>query len=371
MRITAAPASEHALAEVRFNNFDLIRVFAAFQVLDEHAIATFKITALHPLMHALQFFPGVPIFFVVSGFLVSLSWSRAPSARQYALNRALRIFPGLWVCLAVSILIALACGAWPSSAADLASWLAAQGTVFQFYNPEFLRGLPTGGLNGSLWTIPVELQFYILLPVLAVFAKDRWQAWLAFSVAAAIVMMIAQPPIVTRATMGEKLLSVSVVPYLFYFLVGAMALRVFQRAPSLFRGKVLHWGILYLAWIGIEVSTHLDGWGGNLLSVPTILLLGGLTVAAAFTLPSLAGRLLREHDLSYGMYIYHVPLINLLLVRHLTGGTAYVAVVVATSICAFLSWHLIERPALRLKRYSSRRPVASRIESTANLVGTG
>ena len=45
-------------------------------------------------------------------------------------------------------------------------WFVAQSTFFQFFNPDFLRGFGVGVLNGSLWTIALELQFYILTPIL-------------------------------------------------------------------------------------------------------------------------------------------------------------------------------------------------------------
>jgi len=44
-------------------------------------------------------------------------------------------------------------------------WLIGQASFFPFYNPDQLRDLGIGGMNGSLWTIPVELQLYILIPI--------------------------------------------------------------------------------------------------------------------------------------------------------------------------------------------------------------
>lgn len=338
---------------IRQNNFDLVRLLAAFQVLTEHAIQHFRITPLVPLI-ALKFFPGVPVFFIVSGFLVSLSWERSPSLRLYATNRALRIFPALWVCTAVTLPIAFIAGAEVPTARELGLWLASQLSVLQFYNPDFLRTLPLGALNGSLWTISVELQFYTLLPLLALLARKKLCLWVAAAALAAVILWIAQPHAATPAALRGKVLGVSLAPWLFFFLVGVCGRMIFERRPEIFRGKLLLWAIGYGAWMAIEVMANLGGWGGNFLNPISVVLLGGLTIAFAFTLPSLATRLLGSTDLSYGIYIYHVPIINLLLAFAIAGGEAYFALACISSALALLSWRFIEKPALRFKPYSMR-----------------
>lgn len=122
-------------------------------------------------------FPGVPIFFFISGFLISKSYERSPNLVDYVPNRILRIYPGLFVCFWVSLGSVFLAGYFESvevSALDFLRWIAAQLTIGQFFNPEFMRLYGAGVLNGSLWTIPVELQFYIVVPVLYLVARNRF-----------------------------------------------------------------------------------------------------------------------------------------------------------------------------------------------------
>jgi peptidoglycan/LPS O-acetylase OafA/YrhL len=340
-------------ASLRTNNFDLIRLVAAMQVVVSHGAEFLGVEVWRPLMTGLGFLPGVPIFFVVSGFLISLSWERAPSARHYLRNRLLRIYPALWVCLLISIAIFLAAGVRPDSLRHVALWVAAQATVAQFYNPGFLRSFGVGVLNGSLWTIPVELQFYLVLSFLALLARKRPSRWLALTLVACGVMLLARTGIGAGERMWQKLLGVTIAPYLFYFLVGVLARYLFERRPALFTARRIL-AAMYAMWTLIELRFSIDGAQGNRLNLVSIVLIALLTVSLAFTARGLSTRVLRGNDISYGLYIYHMPVVNLLLARHLDGAGPF-AVFVATAIAlAALSWRFIERPALSLKDYSLR-----------------
>ena len=146
--------------EWRVNNFDLVRLFAALQVAVVHALASFTPSGLvvNVLRYGLSFFPGVPIFFVVSGVLVSKSYEQSESLRDYFRNRCLRIFPALWVCLIVSL--GVICLSGVSTLGTVSTWQSSLWWMAQ------MNEFESGGLNGSLWTIPIELEFYLLLPVL-------------------------------------------------------------------------------------------------------------------------------------------------------------------------------------------------------------
>lgn len=337
---------------MRINNFDLIRLFAALQVLINHGVSHLEVELPALVVSILNVFPGVPIFFIISGFLISMSWDRAPSLRQYLWNRALRIYPALWVCLFFSIGIFLSSGVSPDSLSNFLKWFLAQVTVVQFYNPDFLRGFGIGVINGSLWTIPVELQFYIMLPLLAVVEKRvRW-AWVGYALIAAVLMISAMPYLVDRDTIARKLLGASIIPYLFFFLVGVMIRKLYEKTPALLDEKSLIWSGVYGLWVAFEIIFGIEGRTGNQLNILSIILLGMLTVSLAFSKPQLASIILKNNDISYGVYIYHVPVINVLLFHQIKGVMGFILMLAISIIAAILSWRLIERPALGLKNYS-------------------
>ena len=349
-----ASATEKSGASIRVNNFDLIRLLAALQVVASHGSDFLNAPLWHPMMVVLGFLPGVPIFFVVSGFLISLSWERAPSARLYVRNRMLRIYPGLWVCLLVSIAIFLSAGVRPDSLTHFVTWVAAQATVVQFYNPVFLRSFGIGVLNGSLWTIPVELQFYLLLPFLAVVTQRRPERWIALTLGAGIVMMLARIELPAHESMLQKLLGVSIIPYLFYFLVGILMRHLYERRPNIFVQRGMFWATVYALWAIIETRYSIIGANGNLLNVTSIVLIAMLTVSMAFTARGVSSRVLRGNDISYGLYIYHAPVMNLLIAHQFAGRRAFALFLATTIAMAILSWRLVEKPALSLKDYSIR-----------------
>ena len=88
--------------------------------------------------------------------------------------------------------------------------------------------------------------------------------------------------------------------------------------------------------------------------------LAALVVRLAYTAPWLAGRVLRGNDISYGIYIYHMPVINYLmwagLVTSWAWGAMGLAIVVAFAIA---SWILVERPALAIRWAPASRRFAA------------
>lgn len=331
------------------NNLDLIRLVAALQVVLFHTMYHLGIEApfwLRPL----AVMPGVPIFFVISGFLVSASFERRTSLLDYARKRALRILPALWVCVVVTAIIAGLFGFAVFSPPGLA-WIAAQ-FVGAIYTPGFLSGFGMGSYNGSLWTIPVELQFYLLLPfIYMVAARFRaqlgfWAVFLLF-LCMAVIAGLAFPG-AGEETALEKLLRYSFVPHVYLFAFGVLLQRMNAYLSRWIVGKGLFWLAGYLA-----IALVLGDLPG--IQMPLMLMLGITTISLAYTAPATAHSVLKGNDISYGVYIYHGLVINVLIELGMTGSPTLLLVVFGlTIVAATASWFLVEKPALRGK---AKKPV--------------
>lgn len=90
----------------RENNFDIIRLLASLQVIIIHCIYHLEINSISNT-YLIELFPGVLMFFCISGFLIMSSFDRNPNIKKYTINRILRIFPGLHICLIVTLFLLL------------------------------------------------------------------------------------------------------------------------------------------------------------------------------------------------------------------------------------------------------------------------
>ena len=123
----------------KYNNFDLIRLIAALQVLIVHYSNYFNLS--NYFSEFLMYLPGVPIFFFLSGYLITASWDRLKKEKiiTYTTNRCLRIFPALVVCVLIGFLSVLASGYEfnTGSWAAVPLWLLSQITFLQLLGFKF------------------------------------------------------------------------------------------------------------------------------------------------------------------------------------------------------------------------------------------
>jgi peptidoglycan/LPS O-acetylase OafA/YrhL len=348
------------LAKNTRNNFDLIRLAAAGQVALGHSIHH-----LYPhdeWFGALLYFPGVPVFFFVSGYLIYGSFDNIENKTRthrltiFFTNRVLRLYPALIVCFFLTLLAIYLSGYLRTvefTHLQFATWIATALTFFQFYNPDFLRGYATGVANGSLWTISVELQFYLLTPLIFILMRRHKR----LAVALFVVLMFANLGntfLNPKVSVGQKLINVSFAPWIYMFLVGAYV----STSKSLHDWALsLKWSPVIVLYLIVHyISAKFNLGIGNEINPVAFLLLVILLLKMAYSNPELTYKLLRKNDISYGVYIYHNPIVNVLLYKHLAGSLLSVfATMALTLLFAFGSWKLVERPALHLKKIALRR----------------
>lgn len=341
----------------RVNNFDLIRFFAALQVVYGHSLTHLKIEnyLVHFFYGFLKYFPGVPIFFTVSGFLIFWAYDRNPNIKKYALNRVLRLYPALYVCLIITIILLLY--SYPDNLLNNQSfytWLFAQLTIFQFYTPEILRFWGVGTPNGSLWTIAVEVQYYILVPVIFLIMR-KMKNWV-------VLLTLVTASILANFSLNlmpeniiQKLAFVSIVPYLFNFLIGSIFYIFWNKLGKLVQNNFIKWALAYAVFVLIFdvvfefnlTSYHIT----NIFQPISMVILSCLVLSFAFSINTLSERFLKHNDISYGIYIYHMLVVNTLVTLGYIRDVKYLILTFAiTVILGYISWIFIEKPALSLKK---------------------
>lgn len=341
------------------NNFDLIRLVAAFQVLLVHAVAHLKVESLNWIPALLAGFPGVPVFFFISGFLITAAWERRPDVRVFYANRFYRIYPALWVCVLVSaaaVLVFSDASLIRDHVAQFSGWILAQGTFVQAWNPAFLRSFGVGVVNGALWTITVELAFYASVPVLYwLFRRGLGKVATFALIAVASFTMKALfevwVPADSEAEIFKKALVISPLPWMGMFCVGALAQHYISTLHPL---VTKHARLIVLVFVTVSILTvywPVRPWlsFGNdigLINYPAVC---ALVLACAYSQPLTADTLLHKNDYSYGLYIFHMPVINVVLQLGLLRLGGFALVLATSGALAVASWWWVEKPALRRK----------------------
>ena len=333
------------------NNFDLVRLVLASSVLLAHGLTLAGERALAPLGEFFSADLAVKGFFVVSGYLVTMSCVSSASVRDYASKRVRRIYPAYFaivvLCFAAGLLLTSApLGAYLRGGLG---YLAANLAFLNFLSP-LLPGVfaanPYSEVNGPLWTLKIEVMFYAIVPAL-VFLFRRYGA-------AATIAALFAGSILYAARLGDLHdstgralwleLQRQLPGQLGYFLAG-MALYwyrapLFRRWPALIALAVAAYLLLRL---GNEAATLYVKFALEPVAI------GIAVIYVACGLPYL-GNFARFGDLSYGIYIIHFPVIQAAVAAGWFARdpwAAFFGCVGATVALAFASWHLVEKPFLK------------------------
>lgn len=328
---------------VHANNFDAIRLVAALLVLVSHQL--FFLGKTQPLVAGRTLGDlGIFVFFIISGYLVAESWCRDPHFVRFAMRRFLRIWPALAAATVIIALVgALVTTLSPSEYfhSDTLRFITHNLQLRIAYDlPGVFTSSPSGAMsavNGSWWSIPLEMKCYLYLALLGLVGLRR--RWLVvFALMLVVIWYIRTLPGHPKANALHNLRYLCIA----FFMTGICA-RQFMDVLLRFRIAWLCVGVLLFIAAVASGTGDLALW---VVLAPLVLVAGSLStpwVRAAS----------RFGDLSYGIYIY-AYFVQQLSVRYWPGPQSLVASTCVSAVIAaalaWCSWHAVEAPALGLKR---------------------
>ena len=331
------------------NNFDGLRLLAACMVLCSHQFALTGRSEPRVLGLMTLGTLGVLVFFVISGYLVAQSWDRDPHPLRFTAKRLLRIWPGLAVvtCIAAWLLGPLVTEVpLHDYFRSPVTWDYFSQLVFavRLHLPGVFEHSPYPAVNGSLWTIPIEVQWYgvLLLAGVCGWLRPRMRFFLLALVLLYAAYLYFVYDVQHNPNVGFLGPDFGI-EYGSFFCYGVL-LYLFRQAWFWCSLRLLA-GLIVLA--GVLSACH-HGYAGLYVLLPFVVILVG-----TWSTPVLR-RFGRYGDFSYGMYIYAF-MIQQWLVWLMGPDHPYwlglLASMLCTLVCAVLSWHLIERPTLSLKHH--------------------
>jgi peptidoglycan/LPS O-acetylase OafA/YrhL len=398
LRHAPEPAVAPPPGNPRFPLFDGLRAIAALTVVLYHSIIFTDWFAGWHGAFARQLSAGVTVFFLISGFLLyrpfvagRLSGREPILLRDYARRRLLRIVPAYWLALT-------ALAIWPGLPGHVFS---SDWWIYYAFAQDFGQSTLFGGL-GTAWSLGTEVTFYAFLPVYAVvLARPLFRR----SLRRVLGCELAVLGLLSFGSLGFRAAVFDSSPHLAYTLLGTfdwfalgMALAVVSavtaqagvrpRAIALVeRHAWLCWAasfavISLAAWFWVHSGRAASPYSAGPLHVlwgvaAAFLILPAVFHGGGFPRRVLSARLATWLGLvSYGVYLWHLPLIPKLAAAERWAGvpaTGLVAMVVLFALvavvavaCAAGSYYAVERPILKLKE--RRRPDAPKAAPAAAAV---
>jgi peptidoglycan/LPS O-acetylase OafA/YrhL len=333
----------------RTSGFDYLRILLSVSIICWHSISTsygsqFELTIWRSPLGVLMHFT-LPMFFVLSGFLVAASLDRCDTLISFFGLRILRIVPALAVEITLSALVLGPI----LTTKDLQSYFTSQeffvyflnmvGYIHYYLPGVFLANIVPRTVNAQLWTIPFELQCYLALGALSVvgIVNKKGGILLVTVIAAQGVWVLHALKQGDDGSSGGASGAVLVL----CFLVGLLI--------HIYRDKIRLSKTMFVSMVALALLLSSLPHGSSYLAFPV----GYITVFLGLLNPS-KPKFLAAGDYSYGLYLYGFPIQQ----AFSSLGPAmhhWWINIIASLPCALgvavLSWHFVERPALGLRRH--------------------
>jgi peptidoglycan/LPS O-acetylase OafA/YrhL len=341
------------------NNFDFLRLTAAFFVIISHSfyLTGYTLEPLKLINNSMGFGNlAVAMFFIISGYLITKSWVRNPSALRYLWSRLLRIVPGLaGVVLLTIFILGPLVTALPLKQyfLDPGTWLYLKNIGIygiNFYLPGvFLHNPYPAAVNGSLWTLPMEFTMYLTvlaLGLLGLINKRRFVLFITLA-SVAIYAYAKYPSLGAYAPLYSWLTALGFIQcfsmlaayFPIFFLMG-MTFFLYRDSIRLDWKPFLLFSALWLLSLWSQYT-----------DIASFFCLPYMVLFLAFHPTRHLKNAGRYGDFSYGLYIYAFPVQQSLAYAFpgIAPAAMLLMTVPATLLLAIASWKLIESRALALK----------------------
>lgn len=354
--------SEKSLSSI--NSFGLLRLILAVTVLFQHSL----VLSGNGQLAYFGYFNGADLgstgvagFFAISGFLLAGSAQRL-SSRDFFVHRIFRLLPGLWFALVISAFVLV----------PLASYFGLSESEFKFFlgkessstyvllnmvlvvfqdsigNVFSTNPYPLA-VNGSLWTLAPEFICYVSLLCLAIFTRRKVVAQKFLLV---IAIVLASVVWLISESSTSQVVSMVVHPAAglgIAFATGSLLSFLVDERP--YRPSPVLVIPLLVVWLLLGLSGPLA-----IISLALIVVSLGLSL-----IHSGASSIGRKTDISYGIYLFHFPAIQAVIVCTSINWTPWASLtllpVLALAIAsplAWISWKFIENPSIRFARSWTR-----------------
>ncbi len=337
---------------LRVNNFDLLRMVFALIVVVFHTGVLTQAPELAWMERYTAPAFAVQGFFFVSGFLVTMSYEKSSSLRSYAEKRFLRIAPAYVFLILTAALCFSALSTLPLreyfSSHELRRYVFFNLILSNFEQPS-LPGVftnhPDAAVDGALWTIKIEVAFYCSVPLLVWLARRFGRVPVYIT---AFVLSLAWR--IGFAVLADRTgshflgkLAIQIPGQMTFFITGAFA---YYRTEA---GKPPPpW---WLALLGLAVYQIAPNTLLHQLLAPFCT--AAMVYWASIRLPRLIADVNKYGDASYGMYLYHWPIIQLLITFGVFAWSPYAGaciVILCDATFSYFSWHVVEKRFLRHRK---------------------
>lgn len=333
------------------NNFNILRLVLSIFVIISHSYPLLgfdeSMDSLSRLTNGQMFYSttAVNAFFVISGYLITISLFSSSSISNYLRKRVLRIFPAFWVVIIFSIIFS----AFFIQTGDILSFFTQDDTLryvtrtplllIQYIISGVFSNNPMKAINGSLWTITYEFFFYIVI-IPFFYIKSISIRKVSFVV---LFIFFLFNYYINSDIHYQVLwyISSDQMYRLGAFFFGGACLSLFK--DIIFHNKKR---ILFISFMLIFISLFF-----RIYTVLHYVLLPPFILTLAFNHISFLTKVTPKGDYSYGVYLYAFFIQQSLIHFCYTDNPFYLTIITIpiSVICGYFSWHFVEKKALVFK----------------------